>query len=1015
MIPAQDEGPEPNPLLTAYATSDAFRPPARQFSAIPRETLDKLLLIRKWPVDPVANPIPFKRSALVRDALWDVLEDRQTDEPIVVKEFQKQAVHHLIRMPRFILGDAVGLGKAQPLTAGVLTPQGWKSMGGMRVGSRVIDPDGGEAVVTGVFPQGERPVYRVETTDGAVTECCGDHLWTVQTADDRCRRRGWRTWTTDQIIEYGLHRRGSRWKVARVFLPVTEPVTFRPTSGRMRIPPYSLGALLGDGSLRNGVGFNSVDAEIVERIRGELPPRLRVQPLKTDPSGWSISQGNTNKSCGGNEYLSALRRLKLAGAYSHDKFVPKRYLRASVEERIELLRGLMDTDGGCVKSGLAYFHSTSERLVQDVIELVRSLGGFTRFSKVGPGRYRKAGVLRVCRKSWTLTVKTPFNPFHLLRKASRWRVPCMARAIKSITPVGRKPVQCIKVTSKRSLYVTDGYIVTHNTLDVLVAFAWLKEKNPEAKMVVVTTKSTTYQWTDEVKRYTTLRARVMTDTHRGLKSSAARYSQMIEFLEGGDHDIIVAKYDSLKGSRAKQGGPDGKPAAVSEEIENFARIFKEHRSKTVLALDEAHRFAHTGTQVRQLVMAVSRWPERVWALTATSIKNSLDEFYSISCAIGVRPLGGMREFRDEYCIWREQHIGNGRTVKLISGYKNVAFFKEQIRPFFLGRSQKQVNEPLPRLTTRYHPIDLDEKQAKILRELPLGLVELPPILFKVAGEVFERERDGSNEMTQLSVQQMVVNHWALLDRNNPESFLTRRLSPKEEALRDMLGGEYRGEKVVVYSKFRSWIDRLEWLAAEGILTDRKFLRITGNESEKKRNENKRLFQSQDSGHDLMVLNAAGMEGINLQQAAHMILLDVPWSWGDLIQLVGRMVRMASPHSACTLHVFVAKGTIDEYAVDTLKGKKGVFEAVLGESHSAGLLDERDDLDLASGMEQSGTEAEFKSLLRAHCKRLGMRVYLSGEQIEKALGDVEYKMVFERDGGKPGRKRRKADDLTWFLQ
>ena len=231
----------------------------------------------------------------------------------------------------------------------------------------------------------------------------------------------------------------------------------------------------------------------------------------------------------------------------------------------------------------------------------------------------------------------------------------------------------------------------------------------------------------------------------------------------------------------------------------------------------------------------------------------------------------------------------------------------------------------------------------------------------------------------------------------------------------MLGGEYRGEKVVVYSKFRSWIDRLEWLAAEGILTDRKFLRITGNESEKKRNENKRLFQSQDSGHDLMVLNAAGMEGINLQQAAHMILLDVPWSWGDLIQLVGRMVRMASPHSACTLHVFVAKGTIDEYAVDTLKGKKGVFEAVLGESHSAGLLDERDDLDLASGMEQSGTEAEFKSLLRAHCKRLGMRVYLSGEQIEKALGDVEYKMVFERDGGKPGRKRRKADDLTWFLQ
>jgi len=77
------------------------------------------------------------------------------------------------------------------------------------------------------------------------------------------------------------------------------------------------------------------------------------------------------------------------------------------------------------------------------------------------------------------------------------------------------------------------------------------------------------------------------------------------------------------------------------------------------------------------------------------------------------------------------------------------------------------------------------------------------------------------------------------------------------------------------------------------------------------------------------MSSAGVEGVNLQQAAHMILLDVPWSWGDLIQLVGRMVRMASPHSACTLHIMAARGTIDEYTIEVLKGKKGVFEAILG--------------------------------------------------------------------------------------
>ena len=369
----------------------------------------------------------------------------------------------------------------------------------------------------------------------------------------------------------------------------------------------------------------------------------------------------------------------------------------------------------------------------------------------------------------------------------------------------------------------------------------------------------------------------------------------------------------------------------------------------------------------------------------------------------------MTQFWEEYCLWREQHVGNGRKIKLIRGFQNVAHFKEQMRPFFLGRSQKQVKEPLPALATVYHPIDLDEKQAKLLVEIPLGLIELPPIFFKVAGEIFQKDRDPENEMTQLSCQQLVANHWALLDRNTPETFLTPSLSPKEDALLDMLDGEYRGEKVVVYTKYRSWIDRLEWLTKNGKFTDRKFLRITGAENETQRNENKRLFQDPNSGYDLIVINAAGMEGINLQSAAHMVMLDVPWSWGDLIQLVGRMVRMASPHSACTLHIMVAKGTIDEYAIETLRGKKGVFEAILGNSHSAGILDSGDSLDLQAGMEVAGSDAEFKSLMKAYAKKIGMKTYLKGEQVEAAQ-ELEYQMSFEKEPKK--RKKRKEQDNSW---
>lgn len=572
--------------------------------------------------------------------------------------------------------------------------------------------------------------------------------------------------------------------------------------------------------------------------------------------------------------------------------------------------------------------------------------------------------------------------------------------------------QAILHLVKMPRFILGDAVGLGKTLDALVSFAWLKAKNPAAKMIVITTKSTTYQWADECMKYTTLRPRVMTDTYHGLKSSNARYAQMRDFLQQDEYDILVCKYDSLKGTR-KVLTEDGvkRRQTESEETTFYKGMIKDHRHKIVLCLDECHRFRKPGTQTRHFISRISRYPERVWALTATAIKNGLDEFYSIAVAIGVQPLGPMHQFWDEYCLWREQHIGNGRTIKLIRGYQNVAYFKEQLRPFFLGRSQKQVKEKLPALATVYHPIDLDEKQTKLIREIPLGLIELPPIMLKVAGEVFMKDRDPENEMTQLSCQQLVANHWALIDRNNRDVFLTKALSPKEDALLDMLDGEYRGEKVVVYTKYRSWIDRLEYLTKNGHFTERKFLRITGAESESQRNENKRLFQDPNSGYDLIVINAAGMEGINLQSAAHMVMLDVPWSWGDLIQLVGRMVRMASPHSACTLHIMVAKGTIDEYAIDTLRGKKGVFEAILGNSHSSGILDSGDSLDLQAGMEVAGSDTEFKALLKAYAKKIGMKTYLKGEQIEAAQ-DLEYKLVFERES-KPKRKRNREQE-EWEL-
>jgi SNF2 family DNA or RNA helicase len=556
------------------------------------------------------------------------------------------------------------------------------------------------------------------------------------------------------------------------------------------------------------------------------------------------------------------------------------------------------------------------------------------------------------------------------------------------------------------------------TISTLAAFCWLKERYPDYKLVVVTTKSTSEQWADEVARFTQLHPYVMQDKYKGLKSSEARYAQLIQFLEGKKKDVMVVKYSSMIGTRKKIEGKfdeDGNPVKgkekVSSEIKTFSKIFKEHKQKVILVFDEAHRFKNQGS-TRTLVFNLSCNASKVWALTATVISNGLEEFAAVSGAILVNPFGSMWDFKEHFCITRQQYIGKGRHKEVIVGYKNVAEFKHMMRPFFLGRTQKQVKEPLPRLTTVYHPVDLDAKQAKLLLEdIPNGTFQLPPTLVKLNGELYEKERDPDNMMTLLSCQQLVSNHWALLDRNNENDFHTTKLSPKEEVLLEMLEGEYRGEKLVVFSRFKSLIDRLQWLTENKHFTSRKFLRITGDENEKQREEAKRKFQDPTSEYDLIFLTEAGLEGVNLQQSGTLVCFDLPFSIGKIAQLVGRLLRMSSPHSAVLLHILVSKGTIDEYVIDVLKSKNKVFSLILGESATAGLLDNKEVLDLDSGMEDVKGEEEFKSLLKAFVRNVPMSDFLSGEVLTDAQESSEtYQMTFERNNRKKRKVKSPKDEI-----
>jgi phage/plasmid primase-like uncharacterized protein len=341
-----------------------------------------------------------------------------------------------------------GGGKAQPLDELVLTPDGWREMGQIKAGDYVVGSAGFPVLVTGVYPQGMKPEWEVEFSNGARVRCCDEHLWDVRKSDD-----GRRQILTTAEIAKRPHR--TLWKV-----PLCRPVNYRSNGNPLPLDPYLLGALIGDGGITDYVGFSSVDEEIIEEIRKALPVGHEIRKKNGDCAYQIVvPRGQPN------HVWTALRLLDLAGKKSDLKFIPEEYMTSSPMDRLSMLQGLMDTDG-YVSAGngtTADFSNSSRVLVEQVSALVASLGGIGN-----PIRTKETSGLPC--HTVTFRMGKGVNPFRLSRKAKRCAFGGQNLSIRVLDakPTGRSvEMQCISVASDDKLYVTNGYILTHNTFLVL--------------------------------------------------------------------------------------------------------------------------------------------------------------------------------------------------------------------------------------------------------------------------------------------------------------------------------------------------------------------------------------------------------------------------------------------------------------------------------------------------------------------------------------------------------------------
>lgn len=395
--------------------------------------------------------------------------------------------------PIRVLPLAYMRGIAQPLYGPIATPQGWKTMGDIKAGNMVIGSNGEAVRVIQVFPHKDKKIYRVGFSDGSSVDCCNEHLWSTKTLSEKRHGKSFSAKNTEQISKSLRTRFGQKNHEIPL---LSSPIQFE--TQEYPIDPYALGLLLGDGSLHEtaSIKFTTADTELIDYLADRLPNIAIKYAGKYD---YRLVK-TTNSP---NWLKKAVKKLDLLGTKSCSKFVPDIYKYNSSEVRIDMIRGLLDSDG-CItvhRSGRRRinFYTISDSLAHDMIEMIQSLGGIAYLrqkkyrgstSKMIKGTHKwiKTGEIKYI---WCVDIIFDgCNLFRLSRKAdifSQTESPRPKRFITSVEYIGNMNCQCIQIDSQDHLYVTGHSVLTHNTFEnSFIICDEMQNSTPEQMRMVLT-------------------------------------------------------------------------------------------------------------------------------------------------------------------------------------------------------------------------------------------------------------------------------------------------------------------------------------------------------------------------------------------------------------------------------------------------------------------------------------------------------------------------------------------------
>lgn len=702
---------------------------------------------------------------------------------------------------RALIADEQGLGKAQSVDSKLLTNSGWVRMGDITVGDTIISDDGISHLVSAIFPQGLIEAYQIQFNDGSSTICSDDHLWDVKSPNDVNRGANWRTMKTSELrVNLKTSQGYPKWMI-----PVTKPVHFPYTHTNDMISPYQLGCLLGDGCFRqNSINITSIDEEIYS-----IFPHIRKDKITyfLDAKWWH-----------------EIKRLGLIGTNSESKFIPEHYKFSS--ERLELLRGLMDTDGSIWNNGVIEYSSVSPKLAQGVIFLVESLGGICKLSsKIGSYTYK--GEKLKGKKVYRVVINIPINPFKLKRKANQYQERDKYkpnRYIVSITPIGLTECQCITVDSPSHLYLTDHCIVTHNTVQ---AAAFLSLHGEVTYPVVIVTKTTLkLQWFYELIRWT------------GNRSIQVIQSSKEKAIPKA-FDIYITTYDLLKDEK----------------------VFSDINPKTLI-LDECQAIKNHLSGRAKAVQRIGAACEHIIGLSGTPIKNNAGEYFTILNLLQPKRFPEFSRYLRTYCDSYETQFGYR-----VGGLSSVELFRQQTDEFIIRRTKAEVLPDLPSLTRNFYHVELDKKLESAYDSASSELEAL-----------FYKDDDENTMTSMIAVMTKLRQICGVSKVTECADFVTDFLLSCDRKI--VVFVHHHAVTSLLEQKLNSW------LAGGGF---DKCLMLTAEASSDKRAETVKQFKDSNNRILIASTLAAG-EGLNLQFCSDAIMLERQWNPANEEQAEARFHR-----------------------------------------------------------------------------------------------------------------------------